>query len=157
MDDQLRRFQESLDRVNRAINYLTQSYLGKRGLGMSRFWVLMRLHRKGEANMSKLQKYMFLSSGTLTGLVDSLVDDGLVFRSREGEDRRMVHLRLTTAGESLCQEVLNYRCSCLRKTLADSAADLEKTTGLLNGIFDGLKEQIVSASENMSMGDSPCQ
>ena len=141
----LRRFQESLDRVNRAINYLTRVYLGKQGLGMSRFRVLMHLFDKGESNMSKLQKSMFLSSATLTGLVDSLVDDGLVVRSREGEDRRMVYLRLTGAGEVFCQEVLDYRCSCLRGALAGSPAGLEETTGLLNSIFDGLREQIVSS------------
>ena len=145
MDASLRRFQESLDRVNRAINYLTQAYLGRRGLGMSRFWVLMHLYLKGESNMSQLQKALLLSSPTMTGLVDSLVDGGLVVRSREGEDRRMVHLRLTGAGEAFCKEVLDYRCSCLKEAIPDLSPGLEKTTELLSGIFDGLKAQIVSS------------
>ncbi|HUW63900.1 MAG TPA: MarR family transcriptional regulator [Spirochaetia bacterium] len=156
MDAPLRRFHESLDRVNKAIKYLTQMYLGKRGLGMSRYWVLMRLYNKGETNMSELQKYMFLSSATLTGLVDSLVDDDLVVRSREGADRRMVYLQLTRAGDALCKEVLDYRCSCLRDTLPGSSADLEKTTELLNEIFNGLKTQIVSSAEHISRNCSNC-
>lgn len=162
MNTQLEYFEENLDRVNRMLNYLTQLYLGKRGLNMSRFRVLQFLHIKKCVNMSALQDYLLISAGALTELVDSLEKEKLVTRAREQFDRRMVYLSLTEAGREVYREVLDFRCGCLRKALSLNGAgppqaedeigrtaalegmqpDLKDTNNILQLFAGGLKMQI---------------
>jgi DNA-binding MarR family transcriptional regulator len=53
-------------------------------------------HRAAEANVTK---------GTLTGVLDTLERRGLVVRRRHDEDRRLVSVSLTEAGEQLIAAV----------------------------------------------------
>ena len=48
--------------------------------------------------MGDLAEAVGLSRPGITSTVNRLVDDGLVTRGRHGEDRRLLHARLTDAG-----------------------------------------------------------
>lgn len=143
MDEKIIKFEESLRSVNRALNYLTRVFLAERGLSMSRFRVLLHLDTGPGINMSRLQSHMMLASATITGLVDSLVNDGLVVRWRDDEDRRMVYLRLTEAGAAVREEVLEFRRRCLSDALVEPPADLDRASDILMVVHAGLKKQII--------------
>lgn len=66
---------------------------------LPRFDVMAALWRApGGMMMSELSRFLLVSNGNVTGIVDRLVADGLVIRaSREG-DRRASIVRLTAAG-----------------------------------------------------------
>ena len=142
MNSQLEQFEDGLDRVTRALNYLTGVFLGRRGLSMSRYRILRYLLSRDEVNMSQMQSHLLVSGPTLTELVDGLVQGGLVQRVRDRGDRRMVFLQLTGAGRELYREVLAFRCSCLTDALGGDGTVLDQANGLLNGIYLGLKRQI---------------
>ena len=110
MDPLLEQFEESLDRMNRILNYLTRVFLAQRGLSMSRYRILRYLQSRSKVNMSELQSNLLVCGSTLTELVDVLVRSGLVLRVRDQGDRRMVYLRLTGEGREAYREVLAFRC-----------------------------------------------
>ena len=54
--------------------------------------------------MSDLSKRLRVSAGSLTTMINRLIEAGLVERSRSTEDRRVVTVRLTEAGKELLAE-----------------------------------------------------
>ncbi len=66
---------------------------------LPRFDVLASLYRQQEGMlMSDLSRFLLVSNGNVTGIVDRLVSEGLVARARRNGDRRTSMVRLTEAG-----------------------------------------------------------
>ena len=66
---------------------------------LPRFDVLAALHRSPAGlKMSELSSVLRVSNGNVTGIVDRLVDDGLVVRVPVEGDRRAMLVRLTAQG-----------------------------------------------------------
>lgn len=66
---------------------------------LSQFDVMAALHRsRGGMIMTEVSAALMVSNGNVTGIVDRLVDDGLVIRSMRGGDRRTSSVRLTAKG-----------------------------------------------------------
>ena len=69
------------------------------GTTLPRFDVMAALARSPEGMlMSDLSRFLLVSNGNVTGIVDRLVSEGLVARSRRNGDRRTSVVRLTDAG-----------------------------------------------------------
>jgi DNA-binding MarR family transcriptional regulator len=69
------------------------------GSTLPRFDVMSALHRQSDGMlMTDLSRYLLVSNGNVTGIVDRLVTDGLVQRTRRDGDRRTSVVRLTEAG-----------------------------------------------------------
>ncbi|MFZ5634185.1 MAG: MarR family winged helix-turn-helix transcriptional regulator [Bacillota bacterium] len=141
-DESVNNFEEALRSVNRVISYRTRVFLAQRGLSMSRFQVLLHLRTGQGTNMGCLQSHLLLAPATITGLVDGLVNDGLVERWRDEEDRRVVYLRLTGAGEDLRGEVLDFWRRCLKDAIDVAPEELDRVSALLRGIHEGLKKDV---------------
>ncbi len=66
---------------------------------LPRFDVMAALYRAPEGMlMSDLSRFLLVSNGNVTGIVDRLVSEGLVTRARRNGDRRTSVVRLTEAG-----------------------------------------------------------
>jgi DNA-binding MarR family transcriptional regulator len=66
---------------------------------LPRFDVMAALYRCPEGMlMSDLSRFLLVSNGNVTGIVDRLVSEGLVARARRNGDRRTSMVRLTEAG-----------------------------------------------------------
>ena len=66
---------------------------------LPRFDVMSALHREPEGMlMSDLSRFLLVSNGNVTGIVDRLVTDGFVVRSSREGDRRTSIVRLTPLG-----------------------------------------------------------
>lgn len=66
---------------------------------LPRFDVLAALYREeAPVTMSRLTSHLFVSNGNLTGLVNRLVEDGLVSREIDPDDRRAQLVALTVEG-----------------------------------------------------------
>jgi MarR family transcriptional regulator, organic hydroperoxide resistance regulator len=115
----INRLEHLLFALNQRLNHITRAYLSPKGLSMPRFWVLRRLSPDQAITMGDLQRQMLLAPATITGLVDALVEMGLVKRSRNEEDRRLVFLNLTPVGKTLVDDALKYRASVLQAALED--------------------------------------
>jgi DNA-binding MarR family transcriptional regulator len=75
------------------------------GVSMTHLHVMWRLEESGELTMSRLADYLDVSLSNATGLIDRMEERGLVERTRVSDDRRVVLVRLTTAGRAILDEV----------------------------------------------------
>jgi DNA-binding MarR family transcriptional regulator len=80
---------------------------------------LLAIHAHGPCRMGTLVEATRQSGGTVTGIVDRLIDDGLVARAHAIDDRRAVEVALTLAGEERVQRVGIARHDDMRRLLAD--------------------------------------
>ncbi|MEG6566158.1 MarR family transcriptional regulator [Thermoanaerobacterium saccharolyticum] len=122
MDAEINLLEYLLREINHRMNLVTRNYLNNKEITMSRFWVLNKLSQDEAITMKQLQSQLLLSSSTLTGLIDNLVADDLVYRWRDEKDRRLVFLKLTEKGAMLLNEILEYRTKMLKK-IVDTCGD----------------------------------
>ncbi|TXL75166.1 MarR family transcriptional regulator [Vineibacter terrae] len=67
---------------------------------LPRFDVLAALYRAPDGMlMSDLSRFLLVSNGNVTGIIDRLAAEGLVLRAQRDGDRRTSIVRLTRAGE----------------------------------------------------------
>lgn len=106
---------------------------------LPRFDVLAALHRRPDGiTMSGLSRMLMVSNGNVTGLIDRLVDDGLVHRRPVEGDRRSVEVALTDEGlawfEAVAHEHEGWVDEILDSVSADEAqalfAPLERLAGM---------------------------
>ena len=68
---------------------------------LPRFDVMAALYRKPDGMlMSEISRFLMVSNGNVTGIVDRLVADGLVARSQRNGDRRTSFVSLTRKGRA---------------------------------------------------------
>jgi len=99
------------------MNLLTRDFAKDQGLSLPRFWVLIYVSRNPGLNMKKLQAKMYLAPSSTSALVDNLVEHGLLRRSIDPEDRRVVRLKVTARGEKIMDSILRFRYQKLHQAL----------------------------------------
>src|SRR4029077_13952192 len=73
---------------------------------LPRFDVMAALFRAPQGMlMSDLSRFLLVSNGNVTGIVDRLVSDGQVVRATREGDRRATVVRLTPAGEAAFRRI----------------------------------------------------
>ncbi|HEY1983553.1 MAG TPA: MarR family transcriptional regulator [Xanthobacteraceae bacterium] len=73
---------------------------------LPRFDVMAALYRKPDGMlMSVISRFLMVSNGNVTGIVDRLVSDGLVARSQRNGDRRTSFVSLTRKGRAAFAEM----------------------------------------------------
>jgi DNA-binding MarR family transcriptional regulator len=73
---------------------------------LPRFDVLSALYReKAPITMSQLTDHLLVSNGNITGLVNRLVEDGLIDRESDPDDRRAQRVALTAEGRAAFREM----------------------------------------------------
>ena len=101
---------------------------------------LLALGHDGALAMGDLARRVGITEKTATGLIDRLERDGLVQRLRDDADRRVVHVRLTAAGEALHRrmdaEFLQKLGWLLGRLDADDRRDLFRIIEKLKGLVD---------------------
>jgi DNA-binding MarR family transcriptional regulator len=85
---------------------------------MAQMKVLMLLSSLGELRMSELATDLHISQSTASGLVERLVESGLVMRRGDEHDRRQVIVCLTPAGGQFLDHFQELGISHLRELMA---------------------------------------
>lgn len=103
---------------------------------LPRFDVLAALHRKPEGMlMSELSRFLMVSNGNVTGIVDRLVTDTLVVRAQRVGDRRTSIVRLTARGRRQFEKMAAEHEGWVRELLGpldkDAAKDMSESLGAL--------------------------
>ena len=76
------------------------------GATLPRFDVMAALYRTPDGMlMSEISRFLMVSNGNVTGIVDRLVADGFVARSQRNGDRRTSFISLTRKGRSAFAEM----------------------------------------------------
>ena len=98
----------TLLRVGSDLSDALNSFLAKYDLLQSRWWVLILLMREDDlmSTPSSLAEKAGVSRATMTGLIDGLDKEGLITRLTNVNDRRMLQIKLTVAGQAKLDDVM---------------------------------------------------
>ena len=101
---------------------------------LPRFDVLAALHRQPDGMlMSELSRYLMVSNGNVTGIIDRLEADGQVARARRDGDRRTSIVRLTDKGRKEFEAMAAVHETWVDELLGDlMPADVEKLSTVLH-------------------------
>jgi len=91
----------ALRRLIRAADLDARDLARQTGLTTSQLLVLELLETSGELTVGAIAREVGLAQGTVTSLIDRLVDRGLLFRRRARSDRRQVKVAVSDAGRAL--------------------------------------------------------
>lgn len=84
-------------------------------LNASQFAVLKFLRQKGPSTATGIAEMLQVTPGGATVLTDRLVDGGLVERTRDSDDRRVVWIGLTDKGRELSLELERLKRSMVER------------------------------------------
>lgn len=111
------------------------------GLTPPQFGTLEALYHLGPLSLGELADKLLVTGGNVTYVMDRLEDQGLVYRFRRPDDRRVIQAKLTTEGRELVAEVFPGHASFIEHLSRhltteeqEQAADLLKKLG--TGIAD---------------------
>ena len=76
-----------------------------RQISSTHLHVLYMLVSRGATPMSRLADQLQVSLPNVTGIVERMVEKGLVERTRPEDDRRVVQVRITDAGRRMLDEI----------------------------------------------------
>lgn len=113
------------------------------GTTLPRFDILAALNREPDGlTMGALSKLLMVSNGNVTGLVDRLMQEGMVEREAMEHDRRTYKVTMTPAGE----RVFATMASRHEKWLDDMfdnmpGADIEELMALLNRLRQSVSKR----------------
>lgn len=93
------------------------------GIGGAQVWALATIAQQPDITVSQLSQALSVHISTASNLIDKLARAGLVERQRIDEDRRVVRLRLTSAGH----EVVGRAPTPLTGLLLDALEKLPET------------------------------
>jgi DNA-binding MarR family transcriptional regulator len=140
MDDRAKTALIALRRILRATEQNSRKVVHDAGLTPSQLLVLQILARARRAVVGEIAKAVTLSQATVSSLVDKLAARGLVRRQRGENDRRLVWVEITEAGDAvlgrapdLLQDIFRTRFASLPDwEQAYIVGALERVTALLD-------------------------
>jgi len=88
-----------LRRINRVGDLHSKELERLSGITTPQLIALRAIQQLGEVTAGRIAEHVSLSQGTVSMILDRLETQGLIARYRSPRDRRIVHARLTEAGE----------------------------------------------------------
>ncbi|MGV3510411.1 MAG: MarR family winged helix-turn-helix transcriptional regulator [Novosphingobium sp.] len=123
-----------------AFNRVYKPLLDPYGITYPQYLALVALSSKDGQTVSELGERLYLESNTLTPLIKRLEAAGLVTRTRDKQDERVVRLGLTEAGTILASTALGcVPAEVLKATRMDAAA-LEALNDSLSTLGTALRD-----------------
>lgn len=138
----------ALHRATRAVLSCYRPGLRALGLTYSQYMVMLVLWQQGETTQRELVALLGLDSGTLSPVLKRLEQRGLVRRTRQRDDERVLGVSLTEAGHQLSEQAASVQRS------------VEEATGLTQVALARLRRQLDlvatrcwTASDNLGAPD----
>jgi DNA-binding MarR family transcriptional regulator len=107
------------------------------GLTPTQLRSLFLIANKGSTNFRKLAEALGVTPSNVTGIVDRLVEQGLVSRTQNPEDRREMTLQATDKGQALVSNLKEVGIKHMTQIL--SVLSLEELSALAQGLSAFIK------------------
>lgn len=121
-----------LARAYQAFSAYSDAHVRQFDLTPSQFDVIATLGNTQGMTMGDIGEKTLITKGTLTGVVDRLVQKQLVQRETPADNRRSVIVHLTPAGQTVFEEVFPSHIAHLKERFEQlSPSDLEQLNRLL--------------------------
>jgi MarR family transcriptional regulator, 2-MHQ and catechol-resistance regulon repressor len=122
-------------RTSQAIQEVIRKDVVKYGLNPTEFSVLELLYHKGDQPTQMIGKKILLSSGSITYVVDKLVNKNYVIRKACPKDRRVTYAALTNTGIELMNRIFPKHKLIMEKVFDQLESDeINETIELLKRI-----------------------
>lgn len=102
-EEQALRLWISLARSYQTFAHAAGAKISEYGLTMPQFGILEALLHLGPLTLGELAEKLLVTGGNVTYVMDRLEEDGLVYRERCGEDRRVIYAKLTPEGRDVIE------------------------------------------------------
>ena len=126
---------QALVQCYQAFEAYSAAHIRTLGLTPPQFDIVATLGNTSGMTATELGEKTLITKGTLTGVVDRLVDRGWVERAAHASDRRCQIIRLTQSGETLFARVfpahMGYMAACFSGA---SAAEHKRWQTALRGL-----------------------
>ena len=105
-----------INRINKKFEKLQRNIIQKQNLTTAQYSILQQLWKTDSVQSKKLADACCCSQSTITGIVDTMVKNDIVFRKENPDDRRIQLVILTDKGKKLQSEtpkigsILNNCC-----------------------------------------------
>ena len=123
-------------RIQHKVHRRETAYLAQYNLTLPQFDVLVQLQREQGITQQTLADRLLVTKGNVCGLMDRMVEQGLVERRADPQDRRAYMLYLTAKGKALIQQVLPAQSRLIDEHLGKLSADKQKQLLDLLGELD---------------------
>lgn len=111
------------------------------GLTPPQFGIIEALHHLGPLSLGELADKLLVTGGNITYVMDRLEDQGLVYRERSPQDRRVVQAKLTRKGKALISQVFPGHGSYVEELSGHlSLEEQEALRTLLKKLGHGIQE-----------------
>lgn len=87
--------------LSRHITGLYRPHLEKLGLTYPQYLAMLVLWQHTQVTVKELGSKLYLDSGTLTPLLKRMAENGLLTRTRDANDERLVNIAITGKGQAL--------------------------------------------------------
>ena len=112
------------------------------GLTTPQFGTLEALYHLGPLSLGELAEKLLVTGGNVTYVMDRLEDQGLVYRFRRPDDRRVILARLTQEGRELVAEVFPGHASYVEHLSRHLTSTEQKQVGeLLKKLGTGIRDR----------------
>lgn len=112
------------------------------GLTTPQFGTLEALYHLGPLSLGDLADKLLVTGGNVTYVMDRLEDQGLVYRYRCPEDRRVIQAKLTPEGHDLVAEVFPGHASYIEHLSRHlTTEEQEVLSGLVRKLGTGIQER----------------
>jgi MarR family transcriptional regulator, organic hydroperoxide resistance regulator len=138
-------------RLHRRVSSAIAAELKALGLSIPQFDILSTLTEREGFTQQELAEQLYVTKGNVSGLVDRLVEAGLVERRPIPGDRRSHALHLTREGRALAEHGIAAQEAYVRRTLGRlSRADLAQLNRVVLAWRDMARADGLRASESTS-------
>ncbi|KAB2318700.1 MarR family transcriptional regulator [Betaproteobacteria bacterium SCN1] len=133
---------QALVQCYQAFEACSDSHIRTLGLTPPQFDIVATLGNTPGMTSKELGEKTLITKGTLTGVIDRLVERGWVERAAHDRDRRCQIVRLTSAGEAVFARVFPAHMEYMATHFAGvAAADHKRWQGALHALRDQLKKE----------------
>lgn len=131
---------ETVQHLVRVMQLFERDQIKPHGFTTSQAYVLTQLNQTPELTMNELSDKLNAQTSTMTRIVDNLVRDGYVSRSRDESDRRTVMVSLTDKGavtaDKLEKDIKEYYRKIVAFLPEGQVEEVLRATKLLVEAFD---------------------
>jgi DNA-binding MarR family transcriptional regulator len=135
-------------RIITLISQEVERELEPKGLTNAQWMPLLKLHMGHASTVAELARGCDLDAGSMTRLLDRLEGKELVNRTRSVDDRRVVNLELTPAGQAAAKEIPEVLCGVQNAYLAGfSKEEWQTLKSYLRRILDNAQTLQLAAGK----------
>ncbi|MEA3560196.1 MAG: MarR family transcriptional regulator [Candidatus Omnitrophota bacterium] len=117
------------------------SALARGNISMPHVFILGMLNERGSCNMSEIAGELSITTSAVTGLVDRMLNLGLLERIRGEKDRRIVRVKATKKGNDTINRIISQRREMMMKVFSQiDKQDREKYLEILRKIYLALEK-----------------